>query len=317
MAFAAFLASALSAFSDPSAKPTGQLKLPQRLGDCNDCSLTASPIVLSGEKAWVDVDIVGVSYATRHDWVGAFAPEDLTASGQMLKFPIRWQWAHTSCGPRGTMPSHASCVGEACCMANNYTTQGSAALRFQLVNLRSSYVFALVQGSTQYPLLAATSKPPVGFARPAEPTQVHVALSGKPEYLSVSWTTANVTGLQSVRWGLASTSSSAGFTHAAPGTYKTYGADEMCVSGGPAKGPGFRDPGLLWSAVMGPLQPGVQYAYTVGSATAGWSHQRAGGLGNFTVRGPARPDAPSVRIVAFGDMGKAPSAWDGKSSLRS
>jgi len=77
---------------------------------------------------------------------------------------------------------------------------------------------------------------------------------------------------------------------------------------GPAAGMGWRDPGVIHSAVMVGLEPGARYFYTVGSDAGGWSHERLGYFSSFV----APSDGASLaRIIAFGDMGKAPSAWDG------
>jgi hypothetical protein len=297
--------------SDPSLKPTSRLRpMSSQLGDCHGCSISASPLVLEGEGSWVTVKVSGVSYGEHTDWVGAFAPEDIDAMGRMLKYPVRWQLASMSCAPRPLQRQQggaATCVGEACCSPNNYTKTGEATLGFQLVNLRMNYTFALVQGTSQFPAVVATAEHAVAFARPAEPTQVHVSLSSQPGYVRVSWTTAHVEGSQWARWGSAPGS----FTGKARGSGITYSADMLCDTGGPARRLGWRDPGVLWTATIGPLAPGVKVWYSVGSDSVGWTHQRADGSGNFTVSGPQAPGATSVRLIAFGDMGKAPSAWDG------
>ena len=310
---------AATAHGDPASKPISKLKLAQRLQDCRDCTISASPSILASERSWVTVELKGVSYGQASDWVGAFSPDDFDAAGRMLKFPIRWQHASTSCGPRSDFSSSTEsqqrhkirCAGEACCTTNDYTRSGSATLRFQLVNLRKPYIFALVQGSEHFPEVVAITKRPVTFVKPAEPTQLHTALTSTPAFLRVSWTTANVSGAQYARWGSADASLDGAFAHTALASAVTYSADELCDTGGPAKGMGWRDPGLLWSATIGPLTAGAEYRYTVGSDSVGWSHQRADGAGDFVVRGPAAVGARTARMIAFGDMGKAPSAWDG------
>lgn len=101
----------------------------------------------------------------------------------MLRFPVRWyapaapiepqyarprhvpplrrQLASTTCWPRGStspFPDRAaSCTGAACCADNDYLKRGSATVSFLLSDVRTTYVFALVQGDAQYPMLAAVS----------------------------------------------------------------------------------------------------------------------------------------------------------------
>jgi acid phosphatase type 7 len=333
------LLGAVAAHADPSAKPTGRLRLPARFGDCKGCTVVAEPKTLSSHDDWVTVTVTGVQFGQPSDWVGVFAPKDISPEGALLRFPVRWQLAGTTCAPRGSTAAAAlrappSCAGEACCAPNGYATTGNATLRFQLVNLRTSFVFALVQGTAQFPLLVARSGL-VAFAQPAAPTGVHLALTAASDEMRVSWAAPAASSPAAVRWGTAP----GAFAFAAAAASAHYNASDLCAVGGSAGGPaatlGFRDPGALNSAVMRGLAPGTRYWYSVGSDVGGWSHDRA----NFsfaTSAAAAAPAAPtaataaaaaaappatttaatgvrgrSARIFAFGDMGKAPSAWDG------
>jgi len=378
------LAGIAAAHPDPSAKPASRLRLAQSLGDCLGCTLKASPAVLESDEngeAWVEVSVSGVAFGTASDWVGAFAPEDLTPDGAMLRFPIRWQQAGSTCGPRvppppppppGPAPPAASCaalgcssvynssapcsctsschhfddccsdydkvcaaaartcVGDACCSPNNYLANGNATLRFKLVNLHRDYIFALVQGNAQYPSLVATSNP-VAFAQPAEPTGIHLALTMKPHQMRVTWSAppavntaarGDTVDKATARWGRAPGQFDIGTADA---TGSTYTRAQLCTEGGPATGLGWRNPPTIMTAVMDNLEAGVRYWYTVGSDGGGWSHLRR----NFSFIAPAAAGGPTAThkavggrnataaadgattILAFGDMGKAPSAWDG------
>ncbi len=327
----------------PPSNPTLGLRLPVRYETASapTCTLIASPTLVSDENPWVEVQVRqcgipahGKFYASSDDWVGLFGPDDFTPEGALLRFPARWQHANTTCWPREAVASPrevedtgsresivgqpgARCDGEACCAPNNYTSTGEATLRFKLVNLRTPYVFALVRGSMQFSLTAGTSRA-VSFARASAPTQLHIALTRRPDELLVSWTSSKLdseldSALQPerpgamLRWGTSPGVFDAGV---ASGVSTTYTREDLCSAGGPARTLGWRDPGALWRAAMGPLEPGVRYWYTVGSDAAGWSHERAGGLGNFSVVGPS-PSRRSVRVLAFGDMGNAPSLLDG------
>ena len=248
----------------------------------------------------MQVKIVGATYGQDGDWVGVFAPEDISPNGALLRFPMRYQHATTTCWPRAGTPllPNATCVAEACCAANNYDNYGrpgygEATLGFQLVNLRSDYVFALVQGSGQFPTTVAVSNP-VAFKRPAGPTQIHLALTALPHQMRVSWTSANISSFASkpagIKWGRSPGTFDEGSAVASAGTYR---AEQMCSSGGPARTLGWRDPGLLWSAVASPLLPGVQYYYTVGSDAGGWSHERNWSESPLSFVGPNQ-DAKAV-----------------------
>jgi hypothetical protein len=313
--------------------------MPEKFGNCNDCSLTASPAVIN-EGDWVTLELQGMSYGQPTDWIGAFAPEDITPTGQMLAFPVRWQFADTTCVPRTkNPPANATCVGLACCYKNDYEKDGKARIGMQLANLRSDYVFVLVQESAQFPLISAVSKP-VSFKTPLEPLQIHLALTQKSAEMRVTWTSGPVSSPAQVRWG----TSPGNFTESTAAVASTYQASDMCsVQGsGPAATMGFRDPGTIYTAVMADLVPGVTYYYTVGSddAKSGWSHAHAhdrrrsstahaaadatadatakaapGGALSFL--GPPAPgggyggDGLGVSFSTFGDMGKQASAWDG------
>ena len=342
------LLGAVAAHADPSAKPTGRLRLPARFGDCKGCTVVAGPKTLSAQDDWVTVTVTGVQFGQPSDWVGVFAPEDISPEGALLRFPMRWQLAGTTCAPRGSAAAAAlrappSCAGEACCAPNSYATTGNATLRFQLVNLRTSFVFALVQGTAQFPLLVARSGG-VAFAQPAAPTGVHLALTAAPDEMRVSWAAPAAASPAAVRWGTAP----GAFAFAAAAASAHYNASDLCAVGGSAGGPaatlGFRDPGALNSAVMRGLAPGTRYWYSVGSDVGGWSHERANFSFATSAAAGSAPAAPtsaaaaaaptaaataaaapiavataagagvrgrSARIFAFGDMGKAPSAWDG------
>ena len=93
----AALAPLCLAHPDPSQKPTGKLVIGQgKYGDCNDCTLRASPSMLEADasgEAWVSVQVEGVSFGQSTDWVGAFAPDDIDPEGALLRYPVRWQFA--------------------------------------------------------------------------------------------------------------------------------------------------------------------------------------------------------------------------------
>ena len=120
------LATAAMAHPDPSAKPVSRLTLPQRFGDCQECSITASPAVIKGAAGWVTLDIDGVHYGRSSDWVGVIEAGDLSQEGSLLRYPMRYQSAARSCWPRSIAPPamhNLTCAGEACCAPNTTRTR--------------------------------------------------------------------------------------------------------------------------------------------------------------------------------------------------
>lgn len=277
-------------------------------GECDGpCSISASPRVLQSSQEWVSVEVRGVTWGAPTDWIGAFATGDISDDGLMMKYPIRWQFANTTCLPRDKLQKSDGvvCAGEACCKTNDYVTAGSATVSFEVVNIRSDYIFALVQGNAQYPQVVAISNK-VSFARPNEPLQAHLSLTHLPTQMRITWVSgANLSYPATARWG-----ENPEFLtwEVVSDEARTYRADQMCPHT-PASTLGYRDPGVTYSALMSGLKPGVRYFYAFGSddPSSAW---RQGA--NFTFMAPPRPGAnQSVTFAAFGDMGKAVSAWDG------
>lgn len=285
-----------------------------KFGDCNGCTIQASPTIIRQSPGsigeWVTVNVVGVGFGGKNDWIGVFAPEDISAEGVMLRYPVRYQLASKTCEARKNLAleqpkSTVDCVGETCCSDNAYTVTGNATVRFRLLNLRwPEYIFVLVQGPTQYPTVVARSNS-VSFDNPSAPSGIHLALPVGQQHatsaMQVTWTSTSWPGVtQQVQWGLAPTRFDAG---TAPASADTYNASQMC---GVAAGLGFRDPGVQFTATMTNLVPGKQYWYSVGSAPSGWSHERH----NYSFIAPGGTPN-SVNVVVFGDMGRSPAAWDG------
>ena len=98
----------------PPSNPTLGLRLPVRYETASapTCTLIASPTLVSDENPWVEVQVRqcgtpahGKLYASSNDWVGLFGPDDFTPEGALLRFPVRWQHANTTCWPREAVAS--------------------------------------------------------------------------------------------------------------------------------------------------------------------------------------------------------------------
>lgn len=128
---------------------------------------------------------------------------------------------------------------------------------FRLLNLRQPQRFYFLRDGLALPVFAARSRA-VAPLDPGEPTQVHLALTGRPSEVKVLWVSGPV-GQPLIRWGAGPQS----LDREAPADSTTYTREDMC--GAPANSTGWLDPGALHSVVLGDLAPGRRYFYTVGS----------------------------------------------------
>lgn len=281
-------------------KSVFQLSLPQGnvkpLKDCGSCTINVSAsTVRSGD--WVQVTLSNVAWTLDNDWVGVFAPEDVDASGALLKYPVRYQYATTSCVPatseQQTLPN-VTCVGNACCHTNQYLQTGNAVLGFHLMNLRMDYVFVLISGPPQFPTVTLVSEI-VKVLSPNEPTGVHLALTENLNEMQVTWK-SGLAAAATALWGLSPSS----LNGTAKASYSTYASTSLC--GAPAETLGFRDPGHIFSATFTNLLPNTRYHYQLISVDND----------TFSSSFMTAPE-PGQHVVfnAFGDMGKAMTAWDG------
>ncbi|TYZ63166.1 hypothetical protein PybrP1_002061 [[Pythium] brassicae (nom. inval.)] len=184
-----------------------------------------------------------------------------------------------------------------------------------MVNMRCSWQFRFVSGASGAAL--ATSEF-VRFTRgPAEPLQVHVALTADPTEMRVHWVSADVRE-PVVLYGARADALDA----TARATQSSYAASDMCRA--PATTVSarlFRDPGQLFEAVLTELTPGETYFYRVGSqhavadasangsATAllsdVWSFTmppRAGQHVSNAAAASAAEAPPSLSFFVFGDL---------------
>jgi hypothetical protein len=95
----------------------------------------------------------------------------------------------------------------------------------------------------------------VTFANYNEPTQGRIMLTGRPSEMRVMWTTLNASR-PAVRFGTATGQ----LTLTAAASSSTYHREQLC--GAPANADGWRDPGLLHSAVLTGLRPGTHFPLT-------------------------------------------------------
>lgn len=262
---AAVLVGTANAHSDAPSRAVGVRNVRTRVEAA--VRVSASPSALRHTGEWVEVSFEGVGSPHKGDWVGVYSPADADVHSTA---PVKWQHADVSA---------------------EYLRTGAGKLRFRLINMRASYVFHFMRNGTAHPVLVSSSNH-VTFANYNEPTQGRIMLTGRPSEMRVMWTTLNASR-PAVRFGTATGQ----LTLTAAASSSTYHREQLC--GAPANADGWRDPGLLHSAVLTGLRPDTRYYYVYGDEAYGWSAERS------FVSGPtAEQRDRSLTLFAFGDMGK-------------
>ena len=238
--------------------------------------VTATPTVVKGPgSGWVDVVWSGVAWPAEDDIVGVY----LDGADPRLTAPLKF---------------HLAAAGNP-----EYLTSGRGEARFYVVNVRAPLVFRIIARPFDFPVGVGASAS-VTFRNLDAPLHRHLALGDSPTRMMVSWTTRGG-GPGLVRYAKVI---DAGTGHEkimpeaeAEASVAGYRRDDLC--GGAATGYGWMSngPGVLHTAVMEGLEPGVWYEYRVGG-DGGWSATE-----RFRAA-PARGSLP-VHFDAFGDMGHA------------
>ncbi|XP_040383747.1 nucleotide pyrophosphatase/phosphodiesterase-like isoform X2 [Oryza brachyantha] len=282
---------AVSAFSSSSRAGEQPLSLiavhRATIGIDAAASVGASPRLLGvkGEDtAWVTVDFAA-PHPGAGDWIGVFSPSNFNAStcpgstdpGPVIcSAPIKYQLANYS---------------------SNYGKSGRGTLKFQLINQRQDFSFALFTGGLSYPKLIAVSNK-IAFANPKAPVYPRLAQGKSWNEMTVTWTSGYdiQEAYPFVEWGMKWNPP----VRTAAGTV-TFDRESLC--GEPARTVGWRDPGFIHTAFLTDLWPNKEYYYKIG-------HMLPDGKvvwGKFySFRAPPYPGQKSLqRVVIFGDMGKA------------
>ncbi|XP_052166743.1 nucleotide pyrophosphatase/phosphodiesterase-like [Oryza glaberrima] len=252
-------------------------------------SVQASPRLLGvkGEDtAWVTVDFAA-PHASDGDWIGVFSPSNFNAS--------------TCPGPSGSDSGPVICSAPIKYQLANYSSDygktGKGTLKFQLINQRQDFSFALFTGGLSNPKLIAVSNK-IAFANPKAPVYPRLAQGKSWNEMTVTWTSGYdiKEAYPFVEWGMKWSPP----TRTAAGTI-TFDRESLC--GEPARTVGWRDPGFIHTAFLTDLWPNKEYYYKIG-------HMLPDGKivwGKFySFKAPPFPGQKSLqRVVIFGDMGKA------------
>ncbi|ERN05081.1 probable inactive purple acid phosphatase 27 isoform X1 [Amborella trichopoda] len=253
----------------------------------------------------VTVTVSGVIIPDKSDWVAMISPSDSDVSScpvnsimyqqtgdfsslpLLCHYPVKAQFlsmdpSYLKCGKKECR-THASnvCVLRTC----------SGSITFHVVNIRTDIEFVFFTGGFETPCILRRSQP-LKFANPKMPLYGHLSsIDSTATSMRLTWVSGDRSP-QEVQYGDGKSQKS---------TVSTFTRGDMCTSdlASPAKDFGWHDPGYIHSAVMTGLQSSQTYSYRYGSESAGWSEKI-----NFHT--PTAGGSDKVRIVAFGDMGKAP-----------
>ncbi|KAL9243396.1 hypothetical protein vseg_017289 [Gypsophila vaccaria] len=254
-------------------------------------SVVASPVVLglTGEDIeWVDVELRSPQ-PTSDDWVGVFSPANFNSSNCYSETDVKDQQPYICSAPIKYKFANNSDA--------DYTKNGNATLRFQLINQRADFAFALFSGGLSNPKLVAVSNP-ISFANPKAPLYPRLAVGKSWDEMTVTWTSGYSIdeAIPFVEWGIVGAD-----TKKTPAGTLTFKRNDVC--GAPARTVGWRDPGFIHTSFLKDLWPDRRYSYRIGHVLANGSYVWTK---KYSFKAPPYPgqDSPQ-RVIIFGDMGKA------------
>ncbi|KAI8543973.1 hypothetical protein RHMOL_Rhmol08G0259000 [Rhododendron molle] len=254
-------------------------------------SVSVHPRVLGleGEDTqWVTVDLE-YSEPSENDWVGVFSPAMFNSSNcydandskeqnpDLCSAPIKYNYVNSS--------------------NSQYTNTGKASLKFQLINQRADFSFALFTGGLSNPKLVAVSKN-ITFANPKVPLYPRLALGKSWDEMTVTWTSGyNIDeAIPFVEWGF-----KGDLQRPSPAGTLTFHRNSMC--GSPARTVGWRDPGFIHTSFLKDLWPNTVYTYRMGHLLSSGSYVWSK---TYSFKSSPYPGQDSLqRVIIFGDMGKA------------
>nr|XP_043614817.1 probable inactive purple acid phosphatase 27 [Erigeron canadensis] len=257
---------------------------------------------LKGEDVeWVTVEIKHPKPAN-DDWIGVFSPANFNASTCYYENDSKQQAPYICSSPvKYTFANYSNA---------RYAKTGKNTLKFQIINQRADFSFALFSGGLSDPKLVAYSNF-ISFVNPKAPLYPRLALGKSWNEMTVTWTSGyNIDeATPFVAWGLKSQQSKQSPFAVkgqrpllSPAGTLTYHQNSMCDS--PARTVGWRDPGFIHTSFLKDLWPNTKYFYRMGhillNGTYIWAKK------TYTFVSPPFPGQESLqRVVIFGDLGKA------------
>ncbi|KAK4264513.1 hypothetical protein QN277_025676 [Acacia crassicarpa] len=250
---------------------------------------TPSLLGLQGQDTeWVTVEL-NAPDPSEDDWVGVFSPANFNSASCP---PENGEWIETPylC----TAPIKYKYANDS---NSEYTTTGTAVLKFQLINQRADFSFAFFSGGLSSPKLVSVSNN-ISFANPKAPVFPRLAQGGSWDEMTVTWTSGYDIdeAIPFVQWG-----PEGGKKRRSPAGTLTFSRNSMC--GPPARTVGWRDPGFIHTSFLKDLWPNLRYTYRVGHLLSNGSY--IWGMA-YSFRASPFPGQNSLqRVIIFGDMGKA------------
>ncbi|XP_050220986.1 probable inactive purple acid phosphatase 27 [Mercurialis annua] len=256
-----------------------------------DASVKASPLLLGllgGDTENVTVDIVNPQ-PSGDDWIGVFSPSIFNSSTCPPNNEPKEQNPYICSSPiKYKFANHDN---------SKYTETGKNTLRFEIINQRADFIFALFSGGLSNPKLVAVSNT-ITFLNPKAPVYPRLAQGKSWDEMTVTWTSGyNIDeAIPFVAWGLNGDTSLR-----SPAGTLTFDQNSMC--GSPARTVGWRDPGFIHTSFLKELWPNTIYWYRMGHILTNgvyiWSKM-------YSFKSSPFPGQDSLqRVIIFGDMGKA------------
>ncbi|KAK6920512.1 Purple acid phosphatase, N-terminal [Dillenia turbinata] len=252
--------------------------------------IKASPSLLGlkeEDTAWVTVDLMHPN-PSADDWIGVFSPANFNSSicppedakdltPYICSAPIKYNFANYS--------------------TSDYTKTGKASIKFQLINQRADFSFALFSGGLSNPSLVAVSNY-ISFTNPKAPLYPRLAQGKSWNEMTVTWTSGYDINeaVPFVEWGMKGRSQ----VRSPAGTL-TFSRNSMC--GSPARTVGWRDPGFTHTSFLKELWPNTLYTYKMGHFLSNGSYVWSK---TYSFKSSPYPGQNSLqRVIIFGDKGKA------------
>ncbi|XP_058226385.1 probable inactive purple acid phosphatase 27 isoform X1 [Rhododendron vialii] len=307
-------------------QPLSQIAIEKAVVALHDlASINAHPLVLGVEgedTQWVNVDLE-YSEPSQNDWVGVFSPAKFNSSNCYDADDYKEQSPYICSAPikacvfisdwQDLMDRELLCFNfsfhfrspklfflqykYANFSNSGYTNTGKASLKFELINQRADFSFALFTGGLSYPKLVAVSNI-ITFANPKAPLYPRLALGKSWDEMTVTWTSGyNIDkAIPFVEWGFQGDLQ----RHSPAGTL-TFHRNSMC--GSPARTVGWRDPGFIHTSFLKDLWPNSMYTYRMGHLLSDGSYVWSK---IYSFKSSPYPGQDSLqRVIIFGDMGKA------------
>ncbi|KAL8144464.1 hypothetical protein V2J09_017496 [Rumex salicifolius] len=278
----------------------------------SDCLININPFVeiqtssssgLISDEENITVTVTGISIPTENEWVAMVSPSHSNVdncpfnavlykeTGDLSHLPLLCHYPIKAANLKSD-PDYLSCNKSECKKASEIGCEVktcSASVTFHVINIRTDIEFILFSGGFDTPCVLKRTKP-LTFSNPNKPLYGHLSsIDSTATAMRLTWVSGSKFP-QEVQYGDGKSQKSQAFT---------FTQGDVCGIASAAKDFGWHDPGYIHTAILTGLQPSSNFSYKYGSDLTGWSEQ-------IRARTPPAGGSDAVKIIAFGDMGKAP-----------